>query len=120
MPAPGDGGVGHSWFVLDLTSEHVEPAVVPVEEAGGGERTFTSQPWIVPFEQNAPATVQLVREVEFRSPATVVAKTDRFVQRVPARLNFTREFEQRVLASRSNAPHLVRLRREDEELLLSL
>ena len=36
-PHPGDGGVGHSWFVVELTSEHVYEA----GEGGVGQSWFT-------------------------------------------------------------------------------
>jgi hypothetical protein len=110
-----------SWFVIELTSDYVDPGEPPpVEEAGrSGERTLaTAGTWFEEFEERFAGSTSLARQYELRLPSLVPSPAVSFEHRVQGAAQLKIEFEQRVSGIRLPADRWQKLLREDEEILL--
>jgi hypothetical protein len=127
MGDPLNGGTGYSWFLVELTSEHVEPPVPPPPPdtvIGGGHPmvSFGGPPDFRDLRVSIPSQVDLPKEERFefslRSqvdlPITTISMALMCDVRVSTetQLNFS--------ASRGPAEHWNAVLRDEEELLLSL
>lgn len=84
QPQPGDGGIGQSWFVVELTSEHVpidvepppdHPPYVPIPGPAPRRRRGRR----IRYGDRFPGQFRVVKSIEQRFPARVlVNETRRF------------------------------------------
>lgn len=118
MAEPGDGGLGHSWFAIDVTSEPVEEGAFPWPEPPVIE--ITSSPSVpdtgqfvragkLVIEDEVRARVRIVRRIEEETPARF-----QFGQLKPATFTFGQLIESESTAS------VYFVDEEEEALLLGL
>lgn len=122
---PGDGGIGHSWFVLELTSDHVEPEEPAApEKVGGstGHQVYGGGPWMREAEFRFDGKLSLQREVELRpAKGSVTAKAPDVVEfRFSGSLMGDRSVQFVHHGKRTPAQTWARLIAEDEDILLSI
>lgn len=118
MAEPGDGGPGHSWFAIDVTSEPVEPGAFPWPEPTIIE--VTSSPSVpdtgqfvragkLVIEGEKSARVRIKRLIEEETPARF-----QFGQLTPATFVFGQRIEDECEAN------VYFVDEEEEALLLGL
>lgn len=119
------GGVGQSWFQVELTSDHVpggpEPEA-PVAGGSEGQQIYGAGPWIIPWEQSFEGRVRLRKKIEVVLASGVLARppAEVFTHRIGGKVNLAKQFSVSFSATRTPARHWNRLIAEDEEILLSL
>lgn len=120
---PGDGGRGHSWFAIEVTSDYVEPTPLPPTETGAGglEGGFTAPVVPRPVAFRFPARVRARTVEPFRASFTASARVVRTVEWVvPGETHAVREVAFAVSGFRDPAYHWSEVLRDDDEVLTIL
>jgi len=114
---PGDGGVGHSWFAIEVTSQPVVEPGVP--EFGGSDllHTLGAGPIGSRVEIDIPGEISLGRPVEIEV-AGQLALAQAFSAEFPVTIPTGKVVSLAVPGERAPGTFFASLLREDEELLL--
>lgn len=121
---PGDGGRGHSWFAIEVTSDYVDPALPPPpteDGAGGLEGGFTGPVVPRPVAFRFPARVRGRTIEPFEARVAASARVVRTVEWVvPGETHAVREVVFTVSGFRDPAYHWSEVLRDDDEVLAIL
>lgn len=124
VEAPGDGGIGYSWFAIEVTSEYVDPGPEPPPPPPPPPTPTPApvfdrdlEPVVHRHEDRFPAFYRVVtiKEDRYRGSFNLVHKT-----RFPVMFNLVRGNEDRFIGFANLSNRIARLRREDEELMTFL
>lgn len=127
MGDPVNGGTGYSWFLVELTSEHVEPPPepeLPVNVIGGGHPmvSFGGPPDFRDLQVNIPSRVDLPQEegVKLALNGVVALPLSTVSLTLSCDVQVSTETHLNFSAERSPSEHWNAVLRDDEELLLAL
>jgi hypothetical protein len=124
MGDPVNGGTGYSWFLVELTSEHVEPPVEPEITSGQGRDfvSFGGPPEWEEVRVSIPTQVELptVETTSLSTRAEVVLPVDVVELSLQAEVRLSSEFQAQFSCTRGPAVNWVRALQDEDELLLLL